>query len=159
MTCSETRHLVEAIAAEDLEVADAVREHFETCPSCAAALASARRVEAALRARPAPVAPPEFTAGVTARIRRERWQSEQHVDRIFNVAIAVAILLVVGGIATLTNVGAVLGLAGSIAGLIARTAGQTAQQAAPTLLTYIAAVGLLMSTLGMWWWAERRLSL
>lgn len=159
MTCSETRHLVEAIAAEDLEVADAVREHFETCPSCAAALASARRLEAALRARPAPPAPPQFAAAVAARIRRERWQSEQHVDRIFNVAIAVAILLVVGGIAALTNVGAVLGLAGSIAGLIARTAGQTAQQAAPTLLTYVAAAGLLMSTLGMWWWAERRLSL
>jgi anti-sigma factor RsiW len=159
VTCSETRHLVEAIAAEDLEVADAVREHFETCPSCAAALASARSLEAALRARPAPAAPPEFAAAVSARIRRERWQSEQHVDRIFNVAIAVAILLVVGGIVALTNVGAVLGLAGSIAGLIARTAGQTAQQAAPTLFTYIAAAGLLMSTLVMWWWAERRLSL
>ena len=159
MTCSETRHLVEAIAAEDLEVADAVREHFETCPSCAAALASARSLETALRARPAPPAPPEFAAAVSARIRRERWQSEQHVDRIFNVAIAVAILLVVGGIVALTNVGAVLGLAGSIAGLIARTAGQTAQQAAPTLFTYIAAAGLLMSTLVMWWWAERRLSL
>jgi anti-sigma factor RsiW len=159
VTCSETRHLVEAIAAEDLEVADPVREHFETCPSCAAALASARSLENALRARPAPPAPPQFSAAVTARIRRERWQSEQYVDRIFNVAIAVAIVLVAGGIAALTNVGAVLGLAGSIAGLIARTAGQTAQQAAPTLLTYIAAVGLLMSTLAMWWWAERRLSL
>jgi anti-sigma factor RsiW len=159
VTCSETRHLVEAIAADDLEVADAMREHFETCPSCAAALASARRLEAALRARPAPAAPPEFAAAVSGRIRRERWQSEQYVDRIFNVAVAAAILLVVGGIVTLTNVGAVLGLAGSIAGLVARTAGQTAQQAAPTLLTYIAAVGLLMSTLAMWWWAERRLSL
>jgi anti-sigma factor RsiW len=159
VTCSETRHLVEAIAAGDLEVADAVREHFESCPSCAAALASARKLEAALRARPAPAAPPEFAAAVAARIRRERWRSEQHVDRIFNVAIAAAIVLVVGGLAALTNVGAVLGLAGSIAGLLARTAGQTAQQAAPTLFAYVGAVGLLMSTLGMWWWAERRLSL
>jgi anti-sigma factor RsiW len=159
VTCNQTRPLVEAIAAGDLEVEPAIRAHFESCPACASELASAMRLEAALRARPAPAPPPEFTAAVLSRVRDQRWRSEQHVDRIFNVAIAAAVLLVVAGIATLTNVGAVLELAGSVWTFAARTSSQAAQQALPTILTYVAAAGLLMSTLVMWWWAERRLSL
>lgn len=154
MTCSQTRSLVEAIAAGDLEVAEDIRAHFETCPACAAALASAQRLEAALRLRPAPAPPAAFKAAVMSRIRDQRWQSEQHVDRIFNVAIAAALLLVIGGIAALTNVATVLEIAGSVWNVAARTTARAAQQAVPTLLTYVAAAGLLMSTLVMWWWAE-----
>jgi anti-sigma factor RsiW len=136
-----------------------IRAHLETCPACAAELASAMRLEAALKGRPAPAPPAEFTAAVMSRLRDQRWRAEQHVDRIFNVAIGVAVLLVAGGIAALTNVGAVLDLAGSVWTLASRTSSQAAQQALPTILTYIAAAGLLMSTLVMWWWAERRLSI
>jgi hypothetical protein len=159
VTCSEAVHLVEAIAAGDLIVEEGIRAHFESCPRCASALASARRVEAALKARPAPEAPASFTPAVLARIRQERWRSEQHVDRVFNVAIAAAAMLVLGGVIGLTNVSAVAAVAGSVWGFVPHVMNQMAEEAAPKVLTYIAAVGLLMSALVMWWWAERRLSL
>ncbi len=159
MTCSDTLHLVEAIAAGDLEVHDNVRAHFETCPRCASALASARRLELALQARPKPQAPSRFTQTVLGRIRHERWRSEERVDRAFNVAIVAAVFLVLGSILALTNTGAVLGAAGSLWGMLAAVGGLALEAAAPVLLTYIAAAGLLMSALGMWWWADRRLTL
>lgn len=159
MTCSDALQLVEAIAAGDLAVDDAVRAHFETCPRCASALASARRIEVALQGRPKPQAPARFTQTVLVRIRQERWQSEQRVDRVFNVAIVLAVLLLVASVVALTNVDAVIGAAGSVWGLLAAMGGQAVAAAAPVLFTYIAAAGLLMSALGMWWWAERRLSL
>jgi anti-sigma factor RsiW len=159
VTCTDALHLVEAIAAGDLEIDDSVRTHFETCPRCASALASARRLEAALQARPKPPAPARFTQSVLGRLRQERWRSEERVDRVFNVAILVAVLLVLGSIVALTNVDAALGAARSLWGLMAGVGGQALETAAPMLLTYIAAAGLLMSALGMWWWADRRLSL
>jgi len=159
MTCRDALHLVEAIAGGDLEVDDSVRGHFESCPHCASALAAARRLERALQARPAPTAPPRFTASVLGRIRSDRWRSEQRVDRVFNIAIVAASLLVIGGLAALTNVGALLAVGGWIWGLMAQLSGQLVQQAAPALLSYFAAAVLLMSTMVMWWWAERRLSL
>jgi anti-sigma factor RsiW len=159
VTCTDALHLVEAIAAGDLAVDETVRTHFETCPRCASALASARRLESALQARPKPQAPARFTQTVLGRIRQERWRSEQRVDRVFNVAIVVAVLLVAGGVAALTNVDAMLGAARTLWGFVAAVGGQALQTAAPMLLTYIAAAGLLMSALAMWWWADRRLSL
>jgi anti-sigma factor RsiW len=159
VTCNDALNLVEAIAAGELEVDAQVRSHFETCPRCAAALASARRLEAVLLARPALEPPPRFTEIVLARIRKERWQHEERVDRIFNVAIVFAVLLVAGSIVAITNVGAVLGGAGALWGLIASAGGRAAAESAPTVVTYVAAAGLLMSALGMWWWADRRASL
>ena len=94
-----------------------------------------------------------------AKIRRDRWRSEERVDRIFNVAIVVAVLLVIGSVLALTNFDAVLGAAGSLWGALAAISGQAVEAAAPVVLTYIAAAGLLMSALGMWWWADRRISL
>jgi anti-sigma factor RsiW len=159
VTCNDALNLVEAIAAGDLEVDAPLREHFETCPRCAAALASARRVEAGLRSRSVVEPPARFTETVLTRIRKERWQNEQRVDRIFNVAIVLAVLLVVGSIFAMMNVGAVLGAAGSVWGVVASASGRAAAGSAPTLVTYVAAAGLLMSALGMWWWADKRVSL
>jgi len=159
VTCDETRLLVEAIAAGDLEVTGEIRAHVESCPGCAAQLASAQRIELLLKTRLVPAPPENFTTTIVSRIRTERWQHEQQVDRIFNVAIVLAVLLVLGGVGALTNVDAVVALAGRVGGLLAQTSGRMAAQAAPTMVSYVAAIGLLMSTLVMWWWAERRLSL
>ena len=159
MTCHEIRPLVEAIAAGDLEIDETIRGHIESCPACAAQLASAQRIELLLKGRAVPKPPENFTASVIARIRRERWQHEEHVDRVFNIAIGVAVVLVLGGIGALTNIGAVIGLAGSVLTVLGQATGRVAAQSAPTMTTYVAAAGLLMSTLVMWWWAERRLSL
>jgi anti-sigma factor RsiW len=159
VNCRDVVQLVEAIAAGDLEVEPGVRAHVESCPHCAAALASAYRIEALLTARPQPEAPARFAAAVLARVRNERWMSEQRVDRIFNVAIALAVVLVAGSVAALINVGVVIGAASWMGNVLAVALGQFARQAAPVVATYVAAAGVLMSALLMWWWAERRLSL
>jgi anti-sigma factor RsiW len=158
MTCKHALDLVEPVAAGDL-IADAdLRAHFETCPRCAGALASARRLEAMLASREAPVAPARFAALVLQRIRRERWRSEQQVDRLFNVAIALALLLIVGGIFALMNLSGVLTGAADTWTAVATLSTQLARDAAPAVDTYIAGVCLLITALGMWWWAERTLS-
>jgi hypothetical protein len=159
MTCRDVLPLVEAIAAGDLDVAPDVRAHLESCPSCAAALASAHRIEAALQQWMQPDAPPRFAGAVISRVRSERWSSEQRVDRIFNVAIAAAALLIAASVAALTNVGAVLNVAESVWTVAARASSEFAREAAPAAATYVSAAGLLMTTLLMWWWADRRMSL
>src|SRR5687768_592753 len=94
MTCRAVTEQVEAIAAGDLDPSPDLVAHIETCPRCASALADARRIETLLATRPAPAAPPQFAVAVQQRIRRERWQTEEQVDRIFNVAIGSAAALI-----------------------------------------------------------------
>lgn len=159
MTCREALELVEPIAAGEVEPEAAVRAHLGSCPSCAAALASARRLEAALTGREAPAAPSRFTAAVIQRIHRDRWRAEQNVDRLFNLAMIAALVLVVGGIFALTNVSGVVSAAAGTWTLMSTVGTQVAHDAAPSVNTYIAAAGLLLSALGMWWWAERTLSI
>lgn len=155
MTCKEALELVEPIAAGDLQPDADARAHFESCPRCASALASARRVEAALVAREAPEAPARFGAVVVQRIHRERWRAEQRVDRLFNLAMVAALVLVVGGLFAMMNVSSVVSAAAATWTLASSVGTQVALNAAPSLDTYIAAACLLLSALGMWWWAER----
>jgi len=159
LTCPDALDMVEPIAAGELVVEADVRGHFETCPRCASALASARRIEAALAGWEVPVAPPGFTTAVIARVRRERWRTEQRVDRIFNVGIAAAIVLVCGGVAALLNVNGVLAAAAALWQAVSTATSGGREAAAPSLATYVAALALIASALAMWWWAERRLSL
>jgi anti-sigma factor RsiW len=160
VTCTAVLDMVEAIAAGDIEPAPAVRAHVESCPRCAAALASARRLETLLSRREAPAAPPRFAAAVLARVRRERWRAEQRVDRLFNLAIVVAVLLVIVGLGAILNVDVVLSWAGSTWTYVTELARRDATRQGPsTLLTYLAAVGFMVSAVAMWWWAERRMSL
>ena len=136
---------------------DSLRAHFETCPRCAGALASARRLEALLKAVEVPPAPERFTSAVLQRIHRDRWRSEQRVDRLFNLAIVAAVLLVVGGIVAMLNVDGVMSMIASAWLVLKEGTRGVMKEAVPTLATYIAAIGLLASALFMWWWAERRL--
>jgi anti-sigma factor RsiW len=159
LTCDDVLPLVEPIAAGELEVAANARAHFESCPRCASALATARRIESALSSREAPAAPARFSNTVLLRIRRERWQSEQKVDRLFNAAIVFAVLLVGGGIAALFNVEAMLAGAAAAWRMFAAVSGEAVTKAVPSLATYVASAGLFVSALVTWWWAERRLSL
>lgn len=156
MLCKDALELVEAIAAGDVQMSDGVRAHVETCPRCAGRLASARRLEALLRSAAPPPLADGFTPAVLQRIRRDRWRSEQHVDRLFNLAIAAALLLVTAGIATLLNVDALFTVSASGWALLRENMAGVMRDAAPTLVTYTAAAGLLASAIVMWWWAERR---
>ncbi len=155
MNCTHALELIEPLAAEDFEVDAALREHIESCPGCAAALATSRRIEAALALRPAPAAPERFQSAVLQRIRRERWRAEQHVDRLFNVAIVVATVLVIGGIAALLNLGGLLAAVSTSWGVLSEVGSAFFREAAPTAHTYIAAAGLLLTALVTWWWADR----
>jgi anti-sigma factor RsiW len=159
MTCKDTLELVEEIAADEIVATPEVRAHLETCPRCASALATARRIEVGLAARPAPPAPARFTSLVQSKIRRERWRTEQNIDRLFNLAMVAGVLIVVGAVLALTNVGAVMEAATRGGEALRFAVRQFAQRAAPVLGTYVAAASLLASALGMWWWAERRLTL
>jgi anti-sigma factor RsiW len=159
VSCADVLDLVDAIASGEPVPGEDVRRHLETCARCAAALATARRIEALIAARPAPTAPARFTDNVRRRISRERWRAEQSVDWMFNIAIAAGILLIIGGLAAMMNLQTILVAAGTAWSVVATFGGGVARQAVPAVATYAAAFGLLMSTLGIWWWAERRLSL
>lgn len=157
MDCGDALPFVEPIAAGDQEPDARLRAHLESCPRCAGALASARRIEAALASIEVPPASPRFTAAVLQRIHRERWRSEQQVDWLFNAAIAAALVVVVASVAAMLNLDLVFSLAASAWLLAADGSRGAVRDAAPALATYLAAAGLLASALGMWWWAERRL--
>ncbi len=159
MTCKDVSDLIEPIAAGDLEPTAEARAHFESCLSCAAGLATARRLEAALVAHRSPPVPERFVSLVLQRVRRERWRMEQNVDRLFNVAIVVALAIVAAGALALMNLSGVLAGASGAGAALSALSGQLAQQMAPDVNTYIGAAGLLLTALGMWWWAERRVSL
>jgi hypothetical protein len=163
MTCSDVQERIEAVAAGDEPATDALRTHVEGCLRCAAALARARRIEAVLADRPAPAAPARFSASVAARIRREYWQSEQQVDRFFNLAVAIGLLAILGGALALMNLatvtGAVAEFVSVVNSLATESGSRAAEQPAPVLTTYLLAGGFLLTALLVWWWAEKRLSL
>jgi hypothetical protein len=157
MTCRDAEDRIEAVAAGDLAADEAFLAHVETCVRCAAALARARRIEEVLASRPTLEAPPRFPAAVAARIRREHWQSEQQVDRMFNVAVAAALIAIVGGTLALVNLTAVVdGLTSGLAALQALALEQRpAGSAPPPLSTYLLGGGFLVTALLVWSWAER----
>lgn len=159
MTCKELTDFIEPIAGGDIEPDAAMRAHFETCPACASALASARRIETALAADEIPPAPAKFTSLVLQRIRRERWRMEQNVDRLFNLAILASVLIVAAGVLALMNLSGLAAGAAEVWAVMPSLSGLAARAAVPSVDTYVAAGGLLATALGMWWWAERRLSL
>jgi len=155
MTCKEIADLIEPIAAGEFEPSAQARAHFESCPSCARMLATARRLEATLIAYRAPPVPDRFVATVLQRIRRERWRMEQNVDFLFNAAIVVALLIVAGGIFALMNVSGVVAASSGAWTQLSEISAVIARQMAPAINTYIAAAGLLLTALLMWWWAEK----
>ena len=155
MFCDELLEWVEPIAAGDLQPTPAAAAHLGTCPGCARALAAARRVDRLLRARPVPQPAPQFTAKVLSRVRRERWRTEQRVDAAFNAVVALVIAVAAFALwAALANTG-IADATTQARDLMVQQFVDVVRRAAPALPLYGAAIGLLGSALGLWWWAER----
>src|SRR5690349_4639565 len=98
MFCDEALNAVEAIAAGELRPEGRIADHLATCPNCASALDSARRLDTMLRERVVPRAPAQFTTRTLSRVRRARWRTDQYLDLGFNAAIAAFVIAIVGGI-------------------------------------------------------------
>ena len=155
MFCDEALDTVEAIAAGDLTADGRVASHLATCPNCALALEGARQLEASLRRRAAPAAPAEFTSRTLARIRRARWRSDQFLDVGFNVAIGLVVVSVLAGVWMLLHRTGMVSVSGDAVNVFGSGFVALARRVAPALPLYAGAAALLVSALGIWWWAER----
>jgi anti-sigma factor RsiW len=155
MFCDEALDSVEAIAAGDLTPDGRVASHLATCPNCALALSRARQLELTLRRRAVPVAPAQFTSRTLARIRRARWRSDQFLDLGFNLAIGVIVFAIVAGVWMLLHRTGLSTVSGDAVNVFGSGFVSLAKRVAPALPLYVGAAALLVSALGIWWWAER----
>jgi predicted anti-sigma-YlaC factor YlaD len=155
MFCDEALDAVEPIAAGELTPDGRIADHLATCPNCAAALDSAKRLETLLRARAVPQPTPQFTTRTIARVRRARWRTEQFLDVGFNVAIAAIVLAVVGGIWMLLHRTGLAAFSGDAVDLFGSGMMTMVRRIAPSLPLYGAASAVLATALVLWWWAER----
>jgi anti-sigma factor RsiW len=157
VTCGDARELIEAVASGDVSPEPAFSAHLAGCRACAAAFATAVRIERVLAALPVAVAPPGFPQAVMSAVRRQRWRYDEHVDRAFNVTIVIGIFMVLVAVVSLFN-------AASIAQMLlvaSQTMSAVAEQsppwaAAPSLPVGGLTAAVLAATIGIWWWAERR---
>jgi hypothetical protein len=155
MTCREMDDRIEALAAGDEPHTDATRTHLDGCVRCQAALARAQQIERLLAARPVHAAPPRFAEALAAHLRRERWESEQSIDRWFNVIVAACAVLAAGGLWLLANISGATAIGADAGRLMREGAGLALERLAQNLPTYVAATGILLSTIAIWLWAER----
>jgi anti-sigma factor RsiW len=159
MFCDEALDAVEAIAAGDVTPDGRIAEHLDTCPNCAAALGDARTLERMLQARPVPRTSSQFTSRTMARVRRARWRNDQFLDLGFNLAIGVVVFAVVAGVWMLMNRSGLNAVSNDAVDLFSASIVSAAHRIAPSLPFYAGATALLVSALGIWWWAERDASL
>ena len=156
MFCDEVLELIEPIAAGDIAADERVASHLASCANCSTTLAEARRLEQLLRGRAVLKAPPQFTSRVIGRIRRDRWRREQFLDAGFNTIVGlVALTLIVALWVVLSWSG--VGMVGREAWNMFNSVAVSAvwQSIAPSFPLYFAAVALVLTALGVWWWAER----
>lgn len=158
MTCRDVEDRIEAVLSEDEPATDAFRAHVESCPRCAAAVAAARQIDQLFASTTRVRAPADFSSTVLARIRRERWRSEQHVDRLFNAGLAAGVLLIVAGVVALLNMSGITTLVSTGARVVNEAVGRILFESVPRLST-LTAVAFLATAAFVWWWAERRLSM
>lgn len=155
MFCDEVLESVEAIAAGELTPNRRIAEHLASCRGCAAALDSARRLDALLRGRAAPAPPAHFSSRVMNRLRRARWRSEQVLDWGFNAALVAAGLLVVAGVWVVMRRSGLAAVSHDAIELLGPGMAVFARRVFPSLPLYAAATALLGTALAVWWWAER----
>jgi hypothetical protein len=102
-----------------------------------------------------PVAPAQFTSRTLARIRRARWRSDQFLDLGFNLAIGTLVLALLGGGWMLLHRTGLTTLSGDAVDVFGSGFVSLARRVTPALPLYAGAAAVLISALGIWWWAER----
>jgi len=155
MFCDEVIEVIEPIAAGEMRPEGRVASHLLTCPNCATALEDARRLERMLKVRPVPAPPPQFTSRALARVRRDRWRREQFVDMGFNVVLGLVVLVIVGAVWLFFHRSGLVSVSGDAVNLLGSGLSATAKRVAPSVPLYVGAMALLLSAVGIWWWAER----
>jgi hypothetical protein len=155
MFCDEVLEAVEPIAAGELAPSPRIAEHLASCRGCAGALDSARRLDALLRARPAPVPPAHFSSRVMNGLRRARWRTEQMLDWGFNLALVAAGVVVVISLWVVMRRSGLTTVSSDAIELLGPGMVLFARRVTPSLPLYLAATALLGTALGVWWWAER----
>src|SRR2546427_12038536 len=158
MLCNEILDAIEPIAAGEVMPDDRIAAHLSSCPHCAAALGNARRLEQMLQARPMPRAPAQFTSRTMARVRRARWRTEQFLDLGFNVTLGLVLLAILGSVWLLLHRSGLVAVSNDAVDLLGTGLVTLARRVAPTVPLYVGATALLVTALGIWWWAERELT-
>ena len=152
--CDELNVVVDAVADGSLELSADQWAHVSGCAVCAFRLEQARAIHAALVTRETPAPPLSFAADVMARVRRERWRTEQAVDIGFNLALAAGVVLVVGGAIGLAWSAGLLTINMEWRSVLLAAMAQWGTRLLPQLQTVVMAALLLSMALGAWWWAE-----
>jgi predicted anti-sigma-YlaC factor YlaD len=155
MFCDETLDAVEAVAAGDLMPQGRIADHLATCPNCAAALESARKLESMLQSRDIPQPPAHFTSRTLTRVRRARWRNEQFLDVGFNVAIMVLVVAIVGGVWMLLDRSGLAAVSRDAVSLFGAGIIALVRRVAPAVPLYAGASAVVLTALALWWWAER----
>jgi anti-sigma factor RsiW len=157
MRCEDVNVVIDAIAAGEHTDAEAA-SHIASCARCSAALANATAVERVLRDFPAAVVPSAFTNGVMARMRRERWRSEQMLDWTFNVAVSIGILLILFALLGMAWMTGVVSIGGDLMTVLTEQSPILIDRLARESQTIVLAGFLLTMALGLWWWVESDVS-
>jgi anti-sigma factor RsiW len=155
MTCDDVQNAIELIAAGELTPDAPMASHLETCTPCASALEAARRLDALLRQRPIPAPPAQFTVRTMAGIRRARWRNEQLIDWGFNAALALVAVAIATGIWIVGSRSGFTFVGNDALQLFGAGMRTFVQRVSPSLPVYALATVLLVTALGIWWWAER----
>jgi len=155
MTCDAFDDLIEPLAAGEIAITEEIQVHLDGCARCRGALATATAIERTLAAQPVPAVSDAFVPAVMARVRVERWRSEQHLDLVFNALVGLAVLLATGGLVAVMSVSGLSAVSADLVRFFLRGAVEMTRYAMPHAGMYVAATVLAVSTLGLWWWAEQ----
>ena len=90
-----------------------------------------------------------------ARVRRARWRSEQFLDLGFNLAVGAVLAAIMVGVWMVLHRTRLAGVSREVVDLFGSGFLGFARRVAPSLPLYAGAALLLVSALGIWWWAER----
>jgi anti-sigma factor RsiW len=159
MFCDEALDAVEAVASGDLTPEGRIAQHFASCRQCASALESARRIERLLRARDTPRPPSNFTSRTMVRVRRARWRSDQFLDVGFNLALGLIVIGILGVVWVVVESIGLTSMSADAADLFSTGLATLFRRVAPSLPLYAGATAVVATAIGIWWWAERDVTL